>query len=191
MSLRGEMIGPNALDGTDIVAFVATLSNRTFVSPQRTATMKKVFAIAALLFGAFSVKAQVAEATAPNPNAPEIAFVSETIDYGTIEHNANGEREFVFTNTGKEPLIISNCKGSCGCTVPVWPKTPIAPGEKASIKVKYDTSRQGQFNKQVTVTSNAKTPNKVLNIRGNVKAAPQTETVPVNQPAGSSALQVR
>lgn len=153
--------------------------------------MKKVFAIAALLFGAFSVKAQVAEATAPNPNAPEIAFVSETIDYGTIEHNANGEREFVFTNTGKEPLIISNCKGSCGCTVPVWPKTPIAPGEKASIKVKYDTSRQGQFNKQVTVTSNAKTPNKVLNIRGNVKAAPQTETVPVNQPAGSSALQVR
>ena len=153
--------------------------------------MKNALVLSVLLFGALHAKAQVADASAPNPNAPEITFVSETVDYGTIEHNANGEREFVFTNTGKEPLIISNCKGSCGCTVPVWPKTPIAPGEKASIKVKYDTSRQGQFNKQVTVTSNAKTPSKVLNIRGNVKAAPQTETVPVNQNAGSSALQVR
>ena len=118
-------------------------------------------------------------------NAPQITFSQETIDYGTIKKAANGEREFVFKNTGKEPLIITNCVGSCGCTVPVWPKTPIAPGEKASIKVKYDTQRVGGFQKTVTVTSNAATPTKVLTIKGNVEDAPAQPTTPVNTTGGS------
>lgn len=107
-----------------------------------------------------------------DPNAPDIKFTSETIDYGTIEHNADGNREFKFTNTGKSPLIITNCKGSCGCTVPTWPKEPIAPGASASIKVKYATDRVGPFTKTVTVTSNAKTPTKVLKITGKVLPDP-------------------
>ena len=115
-----------------------------------------------------------------NANAPQISFTQETIDYGTVKKAANGEREFVFKNTGKEPLIITNCVGSCGCTVPVWPKTPIAPGEKASIKVKYDTQRLGAFQKTVTVTSNAATPTKVLTIKGTVEDAPAQPTTPVN-----------
>ena len=98
-----------------------------------------------------------------------MVFESETIDYGTIPHNADGKREFVLTNNGDKPLIITNAQGSCGCTVPTYPKEPIAPGAKAVIGVKYATDRVGSFTKTVTLTSNAEgMPSKVLTIKGNV-----------------------
>ena len=97
-------------------------------------------------------------------------FDTETLDYGTIENASDGNREFKFTNVGTEPLIISNAKGSCGCTTPEWPKEPIAPGASASIKVHYDTKRTGNFTKTVTLTSNAVESTKVLTIKGNVNA---------------------
>ncbi|KRO72652.1 MAG: hypothetical protein ABR83_03270 [Cryomorphaceae bacterium BACL18 MAG-120924-bin36] len=143
--------------------------------------MKHFFTAAAVVLASSFAFAQEA-----NTNAAQISFTQETIDYGNIKKDANGEREFVFKNTGKEPLIITNCVGSCGCTVPVWPKTPIAPGEKASIKVKYDTRRVGRFQKTVTVTSNAGTPTKVLTIKGNVEDAPATATTPVNNAPAAS-----
>jgi outer membrane lipoprotein-sorting protein len=100
-----------------------------------------------------------------------MAFVSETIDYGTIAHNADGQREFVFTNNGTKPLIITNTQGSCGCTVPTSPKEPIAPGAKGIIGVKYATDRVGAFTKTVTVTSNADgQATKILTIKGVVLA---------------------
>lgn len=100
---------------------------------------------------------------------PEITFDKETIDYGTILRNSERERFFTITNTGNEPLIISNCKGSCGCTVPQCPKEPVLPGETSKIKVAYDTNRLGQFTKSVTITSNAAdSPTKVVKIKGNV-----------------------
>ncbi len=129
------------------------------------------FGIATLFFTtAFSQEANTAT---ENPNAPVISFESEVVDYGTIDQGAEGTREFKFTNTGKEPLIISNARGSCGCTVPTWPTNPIKPGESASISVKYDTKRVGPINKSITITSNANEPTKVLRIKGNV-IAPQT-----------------
>jgi hypothetical protein len=143
--------------------------------------MKHFFTAAAVVLASTFAFGQEA-----NTNAPQIAFTQETIDYGNIKKDANGEREFVFKNTGKEPLIITNCVGSCGCTVPQWPKTPIAPGEKAAIKVKYDTRRVGRFQKTVTVTSNAGTPTKVLTIKGNVEDVPAEATTPVNTSAGAS-----
>ncbi|KRP05734.1 MAG: DUF1573 domain-containing protein [Schleiferiaceae bacterium] len=143
--------------------------------------MKHFFTAAAVVLASSFAFAQEA-----NTNAAQISFTQETIDYGNIKKDANGEREFVFKNTGKEPLIITNCVGSCGCTVPVWPKTPIAPGEKASIKVKYDTRRVGRFQKTVTVTSNAGTPTKVLTIKGNVEDVPATATTPVNNAPAAS-----
>lgn len=101
---------------------------------------------------------------------PGMSFANETIDYGTIEHKADGAREFVFTNDGTEPLIIMNAQGSCGCTVPTWPKEPIAPGASAKIGVKYDTNRPGAFTKTITLTSNSvASPSKVLTIKGDVK----------------------
>ena len=135
----------------------------------------------AMVVGSFAyVSAQVA--------GPQIEFERIEHDYGTIDQGANGKTEFVFTNTGTEPLIISKAKGSCGCTVPTWPKEPIAPGASGSIKVKYDTKRPGPINKSVTITSNAiNTPTKVLRIKGEVGQAPKSGD-PVNN-AGAPAKQ--
>lgn len=101
-----------------------------------------------------------------------MAYVTETIDYGTIAQNADGNRKFEFTNNGSKPLVITNATGSCGCTVPTFPKEPILPGAKGVIGVKYATDRVGAFTKTVTITSNAEgNPSKVLTIKGNVLAA--------------------
>ncbi len=111
--------------------------------------------------------------TLPKVEGAGMVFASETIDYGTVAANSDGKREFVFTNNGNKPLIITNATGSCGCTIPSYSKEPIAPGAKGVIGVKYDTSRAGQpFTKTVTITSNATgTPSKTLTIKGNVLAA--------------------
>jgi Protein of unknown function (DUF1573) len=109
-------------------------------------------------------------------------FETETIDYGTIQQNADGKRDFVFVNNGNKPLIITNATGSCGCTVPSFPKEPILPGQRAVIGVKYDTSKSGAISKTVTVTSNAEgMPSKVLNIKGTVNAAPAATVVPATK----------
>ncbi|GGH76222.1 DUF1573 domain-containing protein [Phaeocystidibacter marisrubri] len=137
--------------------------------------MKKLLmTLAVVFFGMTYASAQ------ENPNAPVMTFESTVMDYGTIEQDANGVRVFEFTNTGKEPLIISNLRGSCGCTVPDQSivNKPIAPGESAEIKVRYDTHRVGRFQKSVTVTSNASQGTIVLTIKGNVR---QAQTTPVNE----------
>lgn len=143
--------------------------------------MKKVFlTVGVVMITLFSVNAQEIT-TAPEAKASlaEITFENDVHDYGNIKQSANGVCEFKFKNTGKEPLIISMARGSCGCTVPEWPKEPIKPGESGVIKVSYDTKRTGPINKNVTITSNAKTaPTKVLRITGNVEAAPVEETFP-------------
>lgn len=134
---------------------------------------KALLSLSLMAFTVLSAIGQTESIQVENPNAPEISFATEVIDYGNIEKGADGVREFKFTNTGKSPLIISNARGSCGCTVPTWPKEPIKPGESNVIKVKYDTNRPGPINKSVTITSNAKTATKVLRIKGNVEV-PQT-----------------
>lgn len=119
-----------------------------------------------------------------DPNAPVISFEREVIDYGTVTKGGDGMREFRFTNTGKSPLIISNAKGSCQCTVPSYPKHPIKPGESGVIKVQYNTSRTGPINKSVTITSNARTATKVLRIKGQVvdpERPPQVSPIPDNK----------
>ncbi len=116
----------------------------------------------------------------------KIQFNKEVHDYGTIKNGANGECTFEFKNTGDSPLIISDAKGSCGCTVPEWPKEPIAPGATGLLKVKYDTMRTGEFQKSVTITSNAvDTPQKVVNIKGNVMA-PENVAPATNEAAPSN-----
>ena len=92
----------------------------------------------------------------------------EVHDFGKMKQHGDASTVFSFKNTGTEPLIISNAKGSCGCTVPTWPKEPIKPGESSVIKVKYDTKRLGAINKSVTITSNAATPTKVVRIKGKI-----------------------
>lgn len=145
--------------------------------------MKKVFSILMVMAFVFAGMAQNDEAQQPKKNkkvkTPEITFVKLVHDYGQIEQGANGECEFEFKNTGKADLILTNCRSSCGCTVPSWPKDPIAPGKKAVIKVKYNTQRIGQINKTITFESNAVNDRVVLKITGNVNAK-ATEAAPEN-----------
>lgn len=96
----------------------------------------------------------------------KIEFKTDVIDYGTIEKGSDGVRVFEFTNTGNAPLIISNVKSTCGCTVPKKPDGPIMPGETGEISVKYDTNRVNPIRKTITVTSNADTPSVALKIKG-------------------------
>jgi len=122
-----------------------------------------------------------------DPNAGIFQFESELIDYGTIQQNADGKREFKFKNVGKSPIIISRAKGSCGCTVPTWPKKPIMPGESAVIGVKYATNRVGAFSKSITLFSNASEPTKVIRIKGKVLKA--DAKAPVEKPKSLMSVQ--
>lgn len=154
--------------------------------------MKKITSIVmlSLMFIAISGNTQAQKATSaapapaatttapkPNPKAPVIKFEKLVHDYGTIQYDADGNCEFKFKNTGKEPLILSNVVSSCGCTVPSWPKEPILPGKSSSIKVHYDTKRVGTISKTITVMSNATEDRIILSIKGNILAKP-AETLP-------------
>lgn len=145
-------------------------------------------------FAGFSaaMNAQDAPATAPDPNAADIKWESTAIDYGNVKKGdeTSATREFKFTNIGKSPLILSSCRGSCGCTVPTCPTEPILPGKSGTIKVHYDINRVGPFTKTVSVSSNAKQANETLKISGTVldEAAPTSGTVtptPAATPAKS------
>ena len=107
--------------------------------------MKKLLVYLTLLIGIFSFA----------QSGAKIEFKEETINYGEVEKGKdNGIRIFEFTNTGDAPLVIKNAKSSCGCTVPEWPKEPIAPGGKGQIKVQYNMN-PGPISKTITIETNA------------------------------------
>ncbi len=102
----------------------------------------------------------------------ELTFKTETIDFGAVMQGENGLRAFSFTNTGNSPVVISDIKTSCGCTVASAPDSPVLPGETAQIEVNYDTKRIGKFSKSITVISNARESRKILKIIGEIKKGP-------------------
>ena len=114
-----------------------------------------------------------------------IDFESKVVDYGVIENKADGARKFVFTNNGTEELVIKNAKGSCGCTVPTWPREPIMPGETSKIGVKYATNRVGKFTKTITLTTNVGKRPVILTVKGEVNPAPKEASVPERKTEGS------
>jgi len=135
--------------------------------------MKKLIssAVAILTMLALSFNSSAQEVAVES--GAKITFDKEVHDYGEVEYDGNGYCTFTFTNTGNEPLILGNVKGSCSCTVPEWPKDPIAPGETGELKVKYNTKKSGAINKSVTINSNAvNAPVKVIRIKGNVLPKP-------------------
>jgi hypothetical protein len=157
--------------------------------------MKKILLSLALICGITVVNAQKIQDTKPvQKEATEqeikianatIDFVSKVVDYGKIENGSDGARKFVFKNNGKEPLIIKSAKGSCGCTVPIIPKDPIAPGETGEIGVQYDTKRDGVFSKTITVTTNADKAPVILTIKGEVNPAPKDAQTPEKKTTGA------
>ena len=111
-------------------------------------------------------------------DGPMMTFETMIVEYGTIEQGSEPLRVASFTNTGTEPLVISNARGSCGCTVPDWPKEPIMPGETSQIEIRYDTKRVGPINKTVKITTNDAVGTHVLQVKGLINKKPSEEGVP-------------
>jgi NAD-dependent dihydropyrimidine dehydrogenase PreA subunit len=163
------------------ILMLATIGTFAFANAQQKATDSKVAPAATT-----PAPAAAAQTPAPDPNAPEIKWETKNIDFGKVVKGdeSNSTRYFKFTNTGKTPLIISSCHGSCGCTVPSCPTEAILPGKAGEIKVHYDINRPGNFTKTVTVSSNAKNNNETLQITGVVEEKPAATTpAPAAQPA--------
>ena len=99
-------------------------------------------------------------------SGPVMTFEKTEIDYGTVVQGGDGVRYFKFKNTGNQPLVIKNARGSCGCTVPKWPAEAIQPGKTGVIEVKYDTNHPGAFTKNVFVETNEAQPQRTLTIKG-------------------------
>lgn len=98
-----------------------------------------------------------------------ISFAETTFDFGDVDEGEMVKHIYKFTNTGKEPLVIKDAKGSCGCTVPKWPKTPIPPGEKGEIEVEFNSKgKTGKQTKRVTINANTDPAQTFLTISGNV-----------------------
>ena len=111
-----------------------------------------------------------ANSTAVNSaSAPIMKFDSESHNFGKVTEGDKVIYDFKFTNTGKSPLIITDARASCGCTVPEWPHTPIKPGESASIHVVFNSAaKKGLVDKQVTVTANTNPPENRVHLIGEV-----------------------
>ncbi len=108
--------------------------------------------------------------TGTSPIAGQFEFNEETHDFGKVPEGPDQEYDFTFKNSGKSAILIKEAHGSCGCTVPQWPKEPILPGENAAIHVTYHTNgRVGAINKDVIITSNALLPTMTLHIKGTVE----------------------
>jgi len=129
--------------------------------------MRKIVFVMMAFIG-FTMNAQEKQVSKSpvDANSPVFKFEKEVIDYGKVDLNSNGVREFEFSNVGKSPLVIKNIKSSCGCTVPTKPTEPIMPGKTGKISVKYATNRPGGFSKSITIFSNASQKVKVLRIKG-------------------------
>ena len=150
--------------------------------------MKKIFSLVVLFAMVLSISYAQADATAPatisDDGGAMLKFETVVIDYGEIEQGSDPLRVFNFENIGDAPAVIKNAKGSCGCTVPVWPKEPIMMGEKSKIEVRYDTKRIGKFTKTVKLTTDYSDAPIVLTIKGTVnKKAAEPEGIPESTPS--------
>ncbi len=109
--------------------------------------------------------AEAADRDANSGKYPVITFEETEFDFGTIDNGTNVEHVFKFTNTGDAPLVIVGAKSSCGCTVPSYPKEPVAPGETAELLVKFNGTGKNQVSKTVTITANTATGKETIKIK--------------------------
>jgi hypothetical protein len=127
---------------------------------------KTIITLVTILF----LGALTAQEKPTNANAPIIYFEKDYVDYGVVTKGSERIRKLKVTNKGNAPLIITNCDGSCGCTVPTCPREPIMPGKSAEIEVNYDTNRVEPINKTINIKSNDPVNSlKIIQIKGEVK----------------------
>jgi hypothetical protein len=129
--------------------------------------MKIVFFFLLFLPVLAAAQSTAGNSSASQDSGPQFQFKEDSWDFGNISEGVPAIHTFEFTNAGKEPIVISQVTASCGCTTPVWPKEPVAPGAKGVVSVSYNAARQGSFVKSVTVLSNTGEP-KYLTVKGNV-----------------------
>ncbi len=121
------------------------------------------------------------EAAAPTGPTTVMSFDATEFDFGTVDEGEKVSHTYSFKNTGDEPLILSNAKGSCGCTVPKWPKEPIPPGEDGEIIVEFNSkNKKGKRNQKVTITANTNPPQSFIYLKGEVNPAAAATTAPSN-----------
>ncbi|HNP19926.1 MAG TPA: DUF1573 domain-containing protein [Fulvivirga sp.] len=123
------------------------------------------------VFGVFTIYGAVAQevAASESTSGPSMAFSESQFDFGDIHQGDKVEHVFKFENVGNEPLIITNVQTTCGCTAPVWPRDPIAPGQTSEIKVVFNsTGKMGRQHKVVTIVSNATTAQNKVAIITNI-----------------------
>ena len=121
------------------------------------------------------------QTTVPAGPTTTVSFAETTFDFGTIDEGEKVSHVYQFTNTGNEPLILSNAKGSCGCTVPSWPREPIAPGESSEILVEFNSkNKSGKKNQKVTITANTNPPETFIYLTGTVN---KDESNPATNPS--------
>ncbi|CAN5855779.1 hypothetical protein BH11BAC7_BH11BAC7_13900 [soil metagenome] len=140
--------------------------------------MKKLLLLTVFAAGFITaMHAQPQATTGIDPSAPVMKFETDTMNFGTIKQGTIVEKDFVFTNTGKTPLIITGAVGSCHCTVPEYTKEPIAPGKKGVIHVTFDSNgKMGVQDKTATISSNNRDGNIVLHLKGTVTVPPAAPT---------------
>jgi hypothetical protein len=155
-----------------LLAFAGALSLTSCKSEGTTATDAAREAVTETKAATPTPAADPAAAVPTGPTTT-VEFEEEVFDYGEIMEGEKVTHVYKFKNTGNEPLVISNAKGSCGCTVPDWPKAPIAAGESGEIKVVFDSKGKGKVggspqSKRVTITANTDPVNSYLTIKGTV-----------------------
>jgi len=123
--------------------------------------------------------AQPAGVDVPTGPTTSIAFAETTFDFGTVTEGEVVSHTYTFTNSGTETLVLSDAKGSCGCTVPSWPREPIAPGESKEMTVTFNSkNKKGKRNQKVTVTANTNPPQTFIYLTGEVAADPNAPAAP-------------
>nr|WP_321225599.1 DUF1573 domain-containing protein [uncultured Psychroserpens sp.] len=126
-----------------------------------------------------------AERDATAGDFPVISFTETEHDFGTIVNGTPVETKFNYTNTGKTPLVVSNIKSTCGCTVPSdWNRSPLAPGESAEFTVKFNGKGSNQVQKSITLTTNTEKGSEIVKIKAFVQPDPNA---PVKK-AGKAAI---
>lgn len=129
-----------------------------------------------------SQPAGVNAAQSVNAEAPVINFDETSWDFGTIQDGEVVKHIYTFTNTGKSPLIIQNATAQCGCTVPQWPREPIAPGQKGEIQVEFNSKgKVGVQSKSVTITANTQPEISQVMLKGVVESGVASMKGPMKQ----------
>lgn len=166
------------------VVAVVTVGCQSGNSDVREAARQNIESPAAVTPATAPAAGDIAAPAAVAPTGPttSMSFKETTFDFGTVTEGEMVSHTYKFTNTGNEPLVLSDAKGSCGCTVPKWPREPIAPGQSGEITVEFNSkAKVGKRNQKVTITANTNPPQSFITLTGEVTGTGETAAPAITQ----------